>query len=297
MTSPSSLTRRDFIHRSLIAAAAIPSVSSVSSLAAPSHQMTIGLSQYSLRDLFASKQLDPLDYPAFAKKEFGLTDLDLWEGGLPKERLDDDQYLSGLKQRATDVGTNLFLLMGGVADATGKADPKAAELTRTIERSAVLGCQYARFFLRATEGDRTAAVTRCVEALTPLADLGKASGITLAIEPGASKATEDGAFLAEVMKQLNHPHCRLMPDFGKLRGDIYEGTRAMMPYAAVISAKSHEFDADGNQVDFDYPRLIQIIAEASFKGIIAIEWEGKNLEPAEGVHATKKLIERALAAL
>jgi hypothetical protein len=99
------------------------------------------------------------------------------------------------------------------------------------------------------------------------------------------------------MEQLRHSHCRLMPDFGKLRGDIYEGTRAMMPHAAVISAKTHEFDDAGNQVEFDYFRLMKIVAAARFRGIVAIEWEGKQLDPVAGVHASKKLIERAFAAL
>lgn len=291
MTQPRSITRRNFIHLSALAAAATPLVSSV---AASAHRMTVGLSQYSLRALFASKQLDPFDYPAFAKKEFGLASLDLWEGGLPAERLDDDEYLGGLKQRANDAGTHLFLLMGGVVDATGKADPKAGDLARTIDRSAVLGCKYARFFVSAPVGDRATAATRCVEALAPLAEYGKACGITIAIEPGSSPLTEDGVFLAEIMRELRHSHCRLMPDFGKLRGDIYEGTRAMAPYAAVISAKTHEFDPAGNQVEFDYFRLIKIIAEARFDGIVAIEWEGKNLDPVQGVHASKRLIERAL---
>lgn len=287
------LTRRHFIHHSAFAAAT-PFLASV---LASSRRMSIGLSQYSLRAMFAAKQLDPLDYPAFAKNEFGLTELDLWQGGLPAERIDDDQYLGTLKRRADDAGTHLFLLMGGVVDTAKKANTKPEDLTRTIDRSAVLGCQYVRFFVSAHEGERTTAVTRCVEALTPLADYGKACGVTIAIEPGASALTEDGAFLAEIMKELDHSHCRLMPDFGKLRGDIYEGTRAMMPYAAVISAKTHEFDASGNQVEFDYFRLFKIIAEAKFGGIVAIEWEGKNLTPIEGVHATKKLIKRALEVL
>jgi L-ribulose-5-phosphate 3-epimerase len=70
-----------------------------------------------------------------------------------------------------------------------------------------------------------------------------------------------------------------------------------MPHSAVISAKTHEFDAAGNQVEFDYFRLMKIIATAGFKGIVAIEWEGKKLDPVAGVHASKRLIERALAAL
>ena len=297
---PSLPSRREFLRHSLLGSLALATGARLS--AASDSDLTIGLSQNSLRALFASKQLDPLDYPAFARKEFGLTELDLWEGGLPPDRLDDDSYLGDLRRRAKDAGTHLFLLMAGVVDATdgtGKAPKKAkpADHLRSIERCAVLGCQYVRFFVSASAGERAAAVARCAEALAPLADRAKASGITIAIEPGASAYTQDGAFLAEIMQQLRHAHCRLMPDFGKLRGDIYEGTRAMMPYASVISAKTHEFDAAGNQVEFDYFRLMKIIAAAGFKGIVAIEWEGKKLEPVAGVHASKKLIERALAAL
>ena len=297
---PSLPSRREFLRHSLLGSLALATGARLS--AASDSDLTIGLSQYSLRALFASKQLDPLDYPAFARKEFGLTELDLWEGGLPPDRLDDDSYLGDLRRRAKDAGTHLFLLMAGVVDATdgtGQATKKAkpADHLRSIERCAVLGCQYVRFFVSASAGERAAAVARCAEALAPLADRAKASGITIAIEPGASAYTQDGAFLAEIMQQLRHAHCRLMPDFGKLRGDIYEGTRAMMPYASVISAKTHEFDAAGNQVEFDYFRLMKIIAAAGFKGIVAIEWEGKKLEPVAGVHASKKLIERALAAL
>jgi sugar phosphate isomerase/epimerase len=298
-TFPSN-PRREFLRfaASAAAVAAVPA----QLRAASSHGLTLGLSQYSLKGLFAAGKLDPLDYPAFARREFGITELDLWEGGLPADRLDDDNYLTDLRKRATDAGTHLFLLMAGVVDATGgsgkaKKKAKPVDHARSMARCAVLGCQYVRLFVSAPEGDRAAAVARCVEALAPLADRAKASGITIAIEPGASTHTQDGTFLAEIMAQLRHSHCRLMPDFGKLRGDIYEGTRAMMPYTAVVSAKTHEFDAAGNQVEFDYFRLMKIISGAGFRGIVAIEWEGKKLDPVAGVHASKKLIERALAAL
>lgn len=300
MSNGTSYPRREFI-RGTVSAAALAATPALLR-AGSAHGLTIGLSQYSLKGLFAAGKLDPLDYPAFARREFGITELDLWEGGLPADRLDDDNYLGDLRRQATDAGTHLFLLMAGVVDATGgagkaKKKAKPTDHHRSIERCAVLGCQYVRLFVSAPDGDRAAAVARCAEALAPLADRAKASGITIAIEPGASTHTQDGAFLAEIMQQLRHSHCRLMPDFGKLRGDIYEGTRAMMPHTAVVSAKTHEFDADGNQVEFDYFRLMKIVGAARFRGIVAIEWEGKQLDPVAGVHASKKLIERALAAL
>lgn len=300
MNSALLSNRRQFLRGATAAAtvAALP----ISLRAAAGHGLIIGLSQYSLKGLFSSGKLDPLDYPAFARREFGITELDLWEGGLPADRIDDERYLADLRKRAGDAGTNLFLLMAGVVDATGgtgkaKKKAKPADHAASLARGARLGCRYVRFFLSAPDGDRAAAVARSAAALAPLADLAGQRGITIAIEPGASVLSQDGAFLAEVMERLRHPHCRLMPDFGKLRGDIYAGTQAMMPHAAVISAKTHEFDATGNQVEFDYFRLMRIIAASGFRGIVAIEWEGKKLDPVAGVHATKRLIERALAAL
>jgi sugar phosphate isomerase/epimerase len=300
MISP-ALPRRTFLQFAAVGAAAL--VPGARLRAAPKHGLTIGLSQYSLRQLFAQKQLDPLDYPKFARDKFGLTELDLWEGGLPADRLDDTGYLKQLKQRAADAGTNLFLLMAGAVDATGganekkKAKARPVDHPRSIERAATLGCPYVRLFLTAADGDRAAAVRRSAETLAPLADFAKSRGVTIALEPGSSNLTKEGAFLAEVMQQLKHPHCRLMPDFGKLSGDVYEGTRAMMPHAVVVSAKTHDFDAAGNQIEWDYFRLMKIIADAGFRGIVAIEYEGKNLAPVEGVLASKRLIERALARL
>jgi sugar phosphate isomerase/epimerase len=300
MSTIPPLPRRDFLigAASAVAAATLPSRLQ----AAPARGLTLGLSQYSLKGLFSAGKLDPLDYPAFARREFGITELDLWEGGLPADRLDDTRYLGELRKRAADAGTNLFLLMAGVVDATagtGKAKKRAtpADHQRSIERCVQLGVRYVRFFVSASDGDRTVALGRCADALRPLADFAQARGITIAIEPGASAHTQDGAFLAEMAARVNHPGCRLMPDFGKLRGDIYAGTGAMMPHSAVVSAKTHEFDAAGNQVEFDYFRLMKIVADSGFRGIVAIEWEGKKLDPVAGVHASKKLIERALAAL
>ena len=87
-----------------------------------------------------------------------------------------------------------------------------------------------------------------------------------------------------------------MPDNGKLRGDIYAGTEAMMPFSQVVSCKMHSFDEAGNQPDFDYDKLIKIIVKSDYKGILAVEWEGKKLKPVPGVLASKALIEKSLKA-
>lgn len=65
----------------------------------------------------------------------------------------------------------------------------------------------------------------------------------------------------------------------------------MMPHSVVVSAKTHDINADGSASGFDYPRLMQIVRESGFTGIVSIEYEGKNLGPIEGVRATQRLIE------
>jgi len=291
-----SQNRREFIRNTTtlgIAAALLPAVGH----AAEKPRFTVGLSQYSLRAMFKDKSLDPLDYAQYAVDTFGIKAIDLWEGGLPGDKLNDKAYLGKLKERATQAGSDLFLLMTGPLDANPqKKDGSVKSLKSAVDRAMMLGCDFLRVFLRAPGKDEAAGVKASVEALKPLSDYAAEKKVMIAIEPGASVLSQKGAFLAKVAKALNHDACKLMPDFGKLKNNVYDGTEAMLPYTVTVSAKMHSFDADGNQPDFDYVRLMKMIVESEYKGYIAIEWEGKKLKPVKGVKASQALIKKSLAA-
>jgi len=257
----------------------------------------IGLSMYSLRQLFSSGELTAMDYPEYAKKTFGITKIDVWEGGFPKDRIKDPKFYKELKAQADKAGSEIFLYMAKPVDARGKtaAERKAVAegFFYTVDNASLLGSSFVRVFLRAPNGDRKVALDNSAEALLPIANYAKKKGITIVIEPGASEWSKKGTFLAALAKQMNHPNLRLMPDFGKMVGaDPYGGTAAMMPYTDCVSAKSHDFDKDGNSTNFDYARLMKTINDAGFKGIVAIEYEGHKLGPVEGVKATQKLLQR-----
>lgn len=269
----------------------------VSSIAESKGDYTIGLSMYSLRQLFGSGELHVFDYPEFAKHTFGITKIDVWDGGYPEGWKDDPEFFPTLRKRADAAGSEIFLVMAGTVNATGKSlaerKAQAPKFFAPVDQAVVLGAKFVRVFLRAPDIDRAESINRCEEALRPLADYAKQNGIVIVIEPGASQLTQQGTFLAELAKQMDHPHLRLMPDFGKMKNaDPYGGTRAMMPYTAGVSAKSHDFDDDGNSIDFDYARLMKTINDAGFTGIVSIEYEGANLQPIEGVKATQKLLQR-----
>jgi sugar phosphate isomerase/epimerase len=97
-----------------------------------------------------------------------------------------------------------------------------------------------------------------------------------------------------------------LPDFGNFciertadgcanEYDRYKGIKELMPYAKGVSAKTNDFDADGNEAKMDYLRIMKIVKESGFKGTIGIEYEGKGLSEDEGIKATKALIEKVLA--
>ena len=65
-----------------------------------------------------------------------------------------------------------------------------------------------------------------------------------------------------------------------------------MPYARAVSAKSHDFDNQGNETQLDYERLMGIVLDAGYRGYVGIEYEGNGLSEPDGILATKALLDR-----
>jgi len=110
------------------------------------------------------------------------------------------------------------------------------------------------------------------------------------------------------MKQVNLGNVGTLPDFGNFcveredgkrwggkcinEYDRYKGTKEMMPFAKGVSAKSHDFDNDGNEINTDYKRMLEIVKSANYSGYIGIEYEGEGLDEITGIMKTKALLER-----
>ncbi|MDB4652625.1 hypothetical protein OAE44_00760, partial [bacterium] len=73
--------------------------------------------------------------------------------------------------------------------------------------------------------------------------------------------------------------------------DRYMGMSALLPFAKAVSAKSHDFDADGNETSTDYLKVMQMVMDSGYHGWVGIEYEGGKLSEADGIKATKKLLE------
>ena len=177
--------------------------------------------------------------------------------------------------------------------------PKGASSARiraSFQRSVQLGAPLVRVFLKAPGTEAEAGLSASVEALKPLADEAAEKNLIIAIEPGASPLSQKGAFLAQVASKLKHPALKLMPDFGKLKDNVYKGTQAMLPTPLRFHARCTASTKRATSPISITPRLMKMIKQSKYKGILAIEWEGRALEPIPGVKASKKLIERSLQA-
>ena len=115
--------------------------------------------------------------------------------------------------------------------------------------------------------------------------------------------SSNGQWLAQVIRKVNMNNCGTLPDFGNFRVskgenyDRYIGVAALMPFAKAVSAKSHNFDKDGNETNTDFQKMMQIVQDSGYQGWVGVEYEGKKLDEYEGIKATKALLEKCFAKL
>ncbi|MBL8820366.1 MAG: sugar phosphate isomerase/epimerase [Planctomyces sp.] len=299
-----SVSRRSFLSASagMLSAATLSAVTMnrgvAGTFAEPRYQ--ISLAEWSLhKTLFAGK-LDNLDFAATAKKEFGIEAVE-YVNQFFKDKANDAEYLKMLNQRASDAGVRQLLIM---IDGEGQLGaPGLAERTKAVENhykwveaAKTLGCHAIRVNA-GSSGSYEDQMYRAADGLRALAEFGDTHGINVIVENHGGLSS-NGAWLAGVMKKVDHPRCGTLPDFGNFRVskdeeyDRYQGVTELMPFAKAVSAKSHDFDDAGNETHTDYRKMMKIVLEAGYKGWVGIEYEGSKLDEFAGIRATKALLEK-----
>jgi len=193
-----------------------------------------------------------------------------------------------------------------------------------VDAAKLLDCNSIRVNLGSMEqtGTSEEVAAAAVEGYSKLLEYGIKNELDIIVENHVGYSC-NGMWLAGIMKQVNNKRAGVLPDFGNfcvkrtkpatldLAGymntkcleeyDKYKGIEELMPYAKGVSAKSHKFDAQGNETEIDFSRMFAIIKKSNFKGIVGIEYEGGLMQSMnlpgylsneEGIRATKKLIEK-----
>lgn len=306
----SQFTRRSFLARTsaLAAGAALASASPLALAADKEPLFRISLAQWSLnRRLFgrAGEKLDNLDF-AKAAKSFGIEAIE-YVNQFFKDKAKDEKYLAEMKKRAADEGVKSLLIMCDGEGALG--DPDAAKRTKAVENhykwveaAKFLGCHSIRVNAQSS-GEYEEQVKLAADGLRRLSEFGDKHGLYVIVENHGGLSS-NGEWLAKVMKTVDHPRCGTLPDFGNFRVskdvmyDRYKGVTELMPYAKAVSAKSHEFNAEGNEVHTDYFKMMKIVLDGATKEWIAtgkyvgIEYEGGKVDEMTGIKLTKALLEK-----
>lgn len=308
--------RRIFIKSSVLSTAVMslfpaihPFVKKYESL--PESKLKISLAQWSLHRALKEKRLDHLDFPAKAANTFGIHAIE-YVNQFFKDKATDSAYLAEMNKRAEDVGVKQLLIMidseGGLAELDDAVRKTAIENHyKWVDAAKILGCHSIRVNAYGSSDDRSALHTAAVDGLGQLAVYAKPIGINVIVENHGGLSS-DGQWLSGVMKEINMPNCGTLPDFGNFcikSGDtgmgekgclqeynIYQGVEELLPFAKAVSAKSFDFDTEGNETKIDFARMIKLIRKSGYSGYLGIEYEGSRLSEEEGILATKKLLEK-----
>jgi len=191
---------------------------------------------------------------------------------------------------------------GALGDPDDAARTNAVENHyKWIDAANILGCHSIRVNAQ-SEGEYDEQMKLAADGLSQLTEYGTKYNINIIVENHGGLSS-NGKWLSSVIDMVNHPRCGTLPDFGNFylgtwedKGndwyDRYVGVEELMPYAKAVSAKSHNFNEDGDEKDTDYSKMMGIVLDAGYRGYVGIEYEGSALSEMDGIAATKKLLEK-----
>ena len=277
----------------------------------------ISLAEWSFHKALFANKMTNLDFPVKAKNEFGINAVE-YVNQFFKDKAKDKGYLADLKKRCSDNGVHSVLIMCDGEGEMGEQDTKkrlqaVENHYKWVEAAAYLGCHAIRVNAGG-EGKPEDVAKAVAESLSKLAEFGNTHNINVIVENHGG-ISSNGQWLSGVMKTVNRPNCGTLPDFGNFclnrtkpesntpeawaktkcleEYDRYKGVSELLPFAKGVSAKTYNFDENGNCVETDYYKMMKLVKEAGYTGHVGIEYEGDQLSEEDGVRKTLALLKKA----
>ena len=262
----------------------------------------ISLAQWSLHQALFDGYVQSIDFPRITREQFGIEAVEYVNSFFP-DRQPKKEFVKELVTRCKDYGVTSLLIMcdeeGNLGDPDKGARTKAIENHyKWIDAAIELGCHSIRVNAQ-SQGTPDEQRKLAVDGLRRLTEHGDSKNINVIVENHGGLSS-NGAWLASVMQAVDHPRCGTLPDFGNFildwgtgeEYDRYRGVAELMPYAKAVSAKSHDFDREGNETHTDYERMIGIVLDSGYRGWIGVEYEGTNVGEFEGIIRTRDLLQK-----
>lgn len=272
--------------------------------------LKLSLAQWSLNRSIRGGLLDPYDFAKQAH-EYGFTGLE-YVTQLYKEIYNSNDKNKAIQNFVTRSNAeakkygleNVLIMVDGEGDLANE-DEKQRLLAvenhkRWVDAAAAMGCSSIRVNLYGSSNhEKWKTVSQ--KSLLALSEYASASKVQILVENHGGLSS-DASLLMEVINAVNTSNCGTLPDFGNFcirkekdvcikEYDRYLGVKTLLPKAGAVSAKSYDFDQQGNETTIDFKKMVTLVKNAGYTGYIGVEYEGNRLSEKEGILSTKSLIE------
>ncbi len=258
--------------------------------------------------------LSLLDLPAQVKTKLGLDAVEICQFHIPERT---STYLRDLKRALDAAGmavVNMPIDVGNISDANAAhRDEDLAEIEAWMHAAAELGSSNVRVNASGPMShDALAPLETTIESYRRLARTARSLGLGLPIENhgGITADPEVIVRLVESVEGLRtlvdiHNFEPLLgAGMARFRGEtvpdpdpepVYPQIARIAPFAGMVHAKTHDFDAQGRPIGLDVVRALRIVKESGYAGPVSIEYEGSTGDPWEQTLRTKRIVEGVFA--
>ena len=274
----------------------------------------ISLAQWSINKMIREDKVSPYEFASLASK-WGFEGLEYVSQLYTDVTKSDDPntaiklFVQKNNELSAKFGLKNILIM--VDEEGNLATRNEVERLTAIENhkkwinaAAAMGCHSIRINLFG-ETDPELWKSYSKLSLIALSEYALPLNINIIVENHGYLSSDAGLLMA-LINDVNMTNCGTLPDFGNFclkrennelwdapcteSYDNYKGVTEMMPKAFAVSAKSYDFDGEGNETTLDYQRLISIVKSNGYDQYIGIEYEGSRLSEEEGILATRDLL-------
>ena len=290
-------TRREFLKRTTLSAAAVALGAGVAGAADQPHMQfptapreRLAAASYPFRAY--------IDSPSGYERDRSLPGMELKDfGKAVREKLDlihiepwnihfrstEAGYLAELRETWAKAGVTAINVAADIRASVYDPDPakraRAVSLGKTwVDAAAAVGSPGIRLNNPGVRGAKPDAAL-AADSLRQIADHGGDKNVQISLE-NDNPVSEDPFFLVSVIEKANHPWLHALPDFGNTmtnRGAEYNdrAMKAMFAHAYCIShMKDGEFNDKGQFVNVGVAKTFSIAKDAGYRGYFSIEWEG-----------------------
>ena len=309
------MKRKEFIKLASTGALGISSLGYLSCESQKEIFFKLSLAQWSLHKAIRGGEMSPYLF-AEKSKDLGFTGLE-YVNQLYDDVMKSEDKSSSIKnfilknnQLASDNGMdNVLIMIDQEGDLAGEDEEKRLKSIDNhklwIDTAAEMNCTSVRLNLYGSKDIETWKALS-IDSLSKLGEHAKGTGLNVIVE-NHGRITSNIPELMNAINGVNMDNVGTLPDFGNFcmadEGygsvfdgtcetvyDFYKGVEEMMPKAFAVSAKSNDFDGNGDEKTIDYMKMLKIVKSFGYTGYIGVEYEGKRLSEVEGIKATRDLL-------